>query len=501
MIYFDLRASFIFTKEISDLYSVFDNFFNNNTDKILSKNDEVGSTIEDFNINDNKLTIHLKSNQIVRANEALIRLKKELSNFIGFKFKIGIREVLINFFIIKIEADNGVDIETLPYVKNIDYENDRYIKIVFDTETEQKLTFSEIEKRIPDRIITLIKNKLEDYGGKNEHWELLWESEDKKFESNEDPTELMLNEGWIKRGYNRGQWIYGPEATYLFRTFEKIVLKELLEPLKYTEMIFPKLVSWDVWMKSGHAQGVYPEIYYVCPPKTRDPKYWEDVKNIYNITKEVPVDLIKEKIDVPIGGMCYAQCPSFWGFLQGETLASDQLPLKVYDHSGTSHRYESGGIHGIERVDEFHRLELVWVGTKEDTLEQAENLKKKYNHIFEDILEIKWRTAWVTPWFMAQEGKHGLSDMKDAGTVDYEALTPYNNKWIEIQNLSINANKYTKGFNVKSQDNKLLWSGCSGVGLERWAAAFISQHGLNSEKWPKKFKEYFKNMPKGIKTL
>ncbi len=108
-------------------------------------------------------------------------------------------------------------------------------------------------------------------------------------------------------------------------------------------MIFPKLVPWEVWMRSGHAQGVYPEIYYVCPPKTRDPEYWEDVKNIYNITKEIPIDLIENKIDSPIGGMCYAQCPSFWGFLQGETVSIDQLPLKVYDHSGTSHRYESGG--------------------------------------------------------------------------------------------------------------------------------------------------------------
>jgi seryl-tRNA synthetase len=133
-------------------------------------------------------------------------------------------------------------------------------------------------------------------------------------------------------------------------------------------------------------------------------------------------------------------------------------------------------------VDEFHRLELIWVGTKEDTLEHAENIKEKYKYIFEDILEIKWCTAWVTPWFMAQEGKYGLSDMKDAGTVDYEALIPYNDKWIEIQNISINAVKYTKGFNVKSQNNKILRSGCSGVGLERWAAAFISQHGLNSEK-------------------
>ena len=490
----------VFTKDITDLKEVIYKFLNENTKKILTKNGEIGCSINDFKIEKNILTIKFESNQLIRAHEVLIRLKKELSNFTGKKFKIGIRDVLIKYFDIKMESKKSLNIKNLPYVKNIEY-GDKCIVILFDTESENKITYSEIEKRIPDRIITLLKNKMNDYGGKNEHWELLWESEDKKFKFKEDPTKVMEKEGWIKRGYNRGQWIYGPQATHLFRTFEKITLKELLEPLGFSEMIFPKLVPWEVWMRSGHAQGVYPEIYYVCPPKTRDPEYWEDVKNIYNITKEIPIDLIENKIDSPIGGMCYAQCPSFWGFLQGETVSIDQLPLKVYDHSGTSHRYESGGIHGIERVDEFHRLELVWLGTRKETLEMAEEIKEKYKNIFENILELKWRTAWVTPWFMAQEGKKGLSDMEGAGTVDYEAITPYNNKWIEFQNLSVNADKYTKGFNVKSQNNKKLWSGCSGIGLERWTAAFISQHGINIENWPDKFKKYFGKLPLGIKTL
>ena len=294
-----------------------------------------------------------------------------------------------------------------------------------------------------------------------------------------DPTEEMQKAGWIKHGSSRGQWIYGPEATHVFRTFEKIVLEEIVGPLCYREMIFPKLDTWDVWKKSGHAQGVYPEIYFVCPPKTRDPAFWEEVMDHYKVTHEVPLELVKEKIDLPIGGMCYAQCPTFWGFLQGMTLPSEEMPITVFDRSGTSHRYESGGIHGIERVDEFHRIEIVWLGTKAQVLAEAEKLKACYKHIFEDILELHWRTAWVTPWFMAQEGKTGLSEMSGAGTVDYEAVLPYNGNWIEFQNLSVNGEKYPKGFTVKSQSGEALWSGCSGVGLERWASAFLSQKGLD----------------------
>jgi len=36
-------------------------------------------------------------------------------------------------------------------------------------------------------------------------------------------------------------------------------------------------------------------------------------------------------------------------------------------------------------------------------------------------------------------------------------------------------NCLSKGFNVKSQSNKELWSGCSGIELERWASAFYAK--------------------------
>jgi seryl-tRNA synthetase len=88
-----------------------------------------------------------------------------------------------------------------------------------------------------------------------------------------------------------------------------------------------------------------------------------------------------------------------------------------------------------------------------------------------------------------------------AGTVDYEAILPYSGAWIEFQNLSINGDKYPRGFNVKAQSNEQLWSGCSGVGLERWTSAFLGQKGLDPENWPEAFRERFGEMPKLIRFL
>lgn len=498
---FNLTAILVTSLNITNYKNEIINYLKNAENTFLSKGApaENGAKVKVLNIKDNNIELLITSGKYVRSHDALLRIKKNISIFLGSKFKIGIRSIDIIKFIIQIPSDGYKININIPYIKSFIFK-ENYLEI------ELKINEKDIQKQIPDRIINLIEEKInkEKYGSKSEHWTLLWESEDKIFNYFIDPTSEMIKKKWIQRGSNRGQWIYGPEITKIFKTFEKIVEVEILKKLDFNEMIFPKLVTWDVWKKSGHANGIYPEMYYVCTPNTRDPKYWEDVIDYYKITHEIPKKLLKEKISDPIGGLCYAQCPPSWLFFQGKTISNDSLPIKIYDRSGTSHRYESGGIHGIERVDEFHRIEIVWIGNKESVIKISKDLHERYSFIFNKILNLKWRKAWVTPWFMAQEGLNGLSEDNNVGTTDYEAPLPYrgsNSEWLEFQNLSINGIKYPKGFNVKSQNGEQLWSGCSGIGMERWASVFLSQYGLNPNNWPKEFIEYFGSYPKEIKFL
>jgi seryl-tRNA synthetase len=193
----------------------------------------------------------------------------------------------------------------------------------------------------------------------------------------------------------------------------------------------------------------------------------------------------------------------YWS-LKGKTISEDSLPVLLFDKTAVSGRYESGGRHGIERVDEFHRLEPVYVGTREQLLELREKMLKQYKHVFNDIFDLEWRMAWVTPWYMQQAGEHGETT-QDCGTIDFEAYMPYRgdrkkSEWLEFQNLSIIGEKYIKAFNIKAQKS-LLWSGCSGIGLQRWATAFLAQKGLNPENWPEGFRKYLNKIPEGIKFL
>lgn len=444
-------------------------------------------------------SVHLED---VNLTEFILQLNKNLREFIGKKHKIGVKDFLILNLNINFKLKQKcLEKVKIPFVDSIEI-NNKDVKISY-----KKLDSSFIKNYYIERTVNLIEEKVmkQYYAGKGEYHKILYESKKKKDVWNKNPTEEMAKLGWLKQGPTKGKWFYGPQITAVFRAMEKIVLDKILRPLEFKEVIGSNIISADeIWLKTGHLEGMPMEIYYVNEPKTRDPKEWETFIDKIKITKQVPYEEIKNLIKTkPLMGLTYAQCPILYWFFRGKVIADEELPVLIYDKKQNSFRYESGGRHGIERVDEFHRMEIVFIGTNEQMIKMKDKLFEIYKDIFNNILEIEWRTAWVTPFYMQQAGQIKTDDKERVkGTVDYEAWLPFRGgrekEWLEFQNLSIVGDKYTKAFNIKSQ-KKELWSGCSGVGLQRWAIAFLAQKGLDPKYWPKEFKKYLPKLPKGFK--
>ena len=267
---FHLEASFRLSADAGKAEAAISDFFRE-AGPILQKGapDGCGAKITDWKLAGNRIDLVIDSDRFVRAHDALLRLRRPLSELLGKQFRIGVRGLDVNRFEIEVESERTIE-HKIPYVREIKFEGGKLL-LSLDVGPSGTLGQSEIENRIPDRIISLLEEKLQSgYGGKTEHWELLWESPCREPKFTRDPTEEMQKEGWIKHGSSRGQWIYGPEATHVFRTFEQIVLEEIIRPLGYQEMIFPKLDTWDVWKKSGHASGCLPGDLFRLP--AQDPR-------------------------------------------------------------------------------------------------------------------------------------------------------------------------------------------------------------------------------------
>jgi seryl-tRNA synthetase len=439
-----------------------------------------------------------------RPHQALLSLTRRLAEELGRTQKIGLRGFRAPRYRITIPLDAPPKAPIqLPIPHTLNFDGSRAVLELTELSEEA------LRDNYMDRAAALVQEKVrrQHYEGKEQYWALLSESPPREVRFRADPTEEMLARGWIRSGPTKGKWYLGPTAAHLLRTMEQIAREEVLIPLGFQEVVQPHHDSFDILLKTGHLEGLPGEFYYVAEPTTRDPAAWERFTDLVKITRQVPEEELRRMVTGPTAISCYAQCPTTYWWLGGRTLATDTLPVKIYDRAAVSNRYESGGRHGLERVDEFHRIEPVYLGTPAQLTELRTALLERYTRVFDQILELDWRTAWVTPFYMQQSGKVGVDDAVERvkGTIDFEAYLPYRgsrseSEWLEFQNLSIVGDKYTKAFAIKAQKGE-LWSGCSGIGLERWLTAFLAQKGLDPDGWPLAFRQRAEPMPRDIHFL
>ncbi len=481
-------------------------FLNNDYLKRGTRDVREAATIKNYKIVESKIVLEIETGVKVRLDEASLRIRNVLASNLGRKYRIGIRNLILRNPKVIIDGRTNVSIR-IPIVKNIiQNENSTIIELT-------DLDESDIKKPLFLRFLRLLEDKEQRlrWGGKAEHWSLLKSSKIKILSPiNDDPNKVLEDIGWIKR-MSIGQWLYTPPLTHLLNALKKLFIDEVLKPLGFEEAIFPKMYPLEVGIKTGHLKGVINSMIFASLPKSYNISEFEDLIDYIYVMDEVSPEDLQKYLKPPSYFLCFAQCEPFYWFFENEVLDDGSLPIKWYDHSGPSYRWESGGIHGIERVIEFHRIEVVWLGKPEQVIEIRNELLNKYEYFMDKVLDLEWRMAWVTPWYYEQTGitQKVEMDIDRPGTIDFEAWLPYrgprndNKNWLEIGNISIHGTKFTEPFRIKHNRGEILWTGCSGFGSERWLIALLAQKSFNPENWPKRFFEYVSKspFPRSIKTV
>lgn len=435
------------------------------------------------------------------ATDFLAQLDKQIREELGKKFKTTIKDIGIINYEIDTEIEELPKTNfSIPFVKKLEFK-DKKVKLIYDN-----ISFENIKEQYVEKSIKLIKDKIkqQNYSGKQEFREVVWRGKERKLTYNSDPAEDLEKKEWIRRTGAKGQFVFGREFTALMNVMKELLIETVYQPLGFYEMIFPKFEIWDITKKSGHAKNMYPNVYFVGVPKNSSPEFWEEIMDLYAITGKIPEEKIKEKIDVS-GIMSYAQCPPFWPYLKNKIIDEKSLPLLIYDWSGPTYRNESGGIHGLDRLEEFHRVETMFIGTKQQVIETWQKLKDAFRKFYDEVLDIETNIIRVTPWWMVHEGIRSEKTTEEIGTFDFETYLPYRGdrkeEWLEVGNVSSNGDKYPVAWNVKSRKQEYLWSGCGGTSFERIIVSFLAQKGLEQENWPEKVRKKYEEKIKKINSL
>ena len=463
-----------------------------------AKDPAEAAKILDWSIEDSRLILQLESGRKVRIDDAALRIRNAFLRDFCRKHKVGVRELILRDTVLELDGRLGVYLK-VPFIRDIEVRDEK--TYIYFTE----LTESEFKKQIFVRLIRLLEEKeaKEKWKGKAEHWQLIKQSREKiKVPFREDPNKILEDIGWIKR-FAIGQWIFTPPFTYLMNMMKNLLYEEVLKPLGFQEAVFPKIYPLEIGLKTGHLKGTINSMLFSCLPKSYEISEYEDLIDYMHVVNKVPTDLLTKHLKPPGYFLCFAQCEPFYQFFSGEIMGEDNLPVKWFDKSGPSFRWEAGGIHGVERVIEFHRVEIVWLGKPEQVIDIRNRLLERYEYFMDRVLDLEWRWAWVTPWYYEQAGEIREVEMNidQPGTIDFEAWLPYRGErgdrkaWLEIGNISIHGVKFTKPFRIKHSRKETLWTGCSGFGTERWLISFLAQKGFDPSNWPSPIREYLRKNP------
>jgi len=460
------------------------------------------ANIDDWRIVGKKLELTIKSGRYVRAHDALFRLTKLLSEELGKKHKIGLRGLKASEYRVVLPVSGTLseqarhELADLP--SKISYKEEVALAKGIEPRTISitlilpELNEASLRSRAIDRLVAqavdiitkvrapVIAPKVVQQGPPVEH------------PFKEDPFEVAKRLGWIVEFPGRGQWIYSPQYAKLLMALEGLIVEEIALKLGFEEVLFPKLIPLEVIQKMPGYLDELPEgMYYVCPPP-REPEAFADFKKQLKLTRRVPTDELEKCLKEPAYVLAPAQCEPFYHLLSRRKLRLEDMPVKFFDRSGWTYRWEGGAVEGLLRVQEFRRIEFVYAGKPDDVVEIRDAVKDKSIKIARD-LGLEWRLLVATPFYMRTGGiEEDTSDSRNVATYDIEARLPYKDGWLEIGSYNVNRTKFNKTFRIKEVKDREIWTGCCGFGSSRWALGFLAQHGFDQKKWPQKIMERMK---------
>jgi len=170
------------------------------------------------------------------------------------------------------------------------------------------------------------------------------------------------------------------------------------------------------------------------------------------------------------------------------TLSNQRIDGQAVTWQGRVFRYESRNVAGLDRLWEFNVRELVFVGSEDYVndcrraalpliIELAAHLD--LDCMIETATDPFFATVSVAKkfWQQAQEVKNEIMMPIDAGMNG----TP---RRIACGSINLHGSFFGDRFDIAAGTDEAAFTGCIGLGIERWVLAGFAQHGLAPERWP-----------------
>jgi seryl-tRNA synthetase len=153
--------------------------------------------------------------------------------------------------------------------------------------------------------------------------------------------------------------------------------------------------------------------------------------------------------------------------------------LQVVTARGKSFRHEEKYHRGLERLWDFTIREIVFIGGREEVLARRREFLERILRLAED-LQLVGRCEVASDPFFGHADVAGKSSSQRLLELKYELrLDVGEGRDIAVGSFNRHESRFGEAFGIRLPDGATAFTACAGFGLERFAYAFVCQHGLN----------------------
>ena len=383
---------------------------------------------------------------------------------------------------IRMELPVTVPEELLSDVQSrLHYADENVFDITIDPVLRNAVTLSIAEEHVDhlslttDKIERLIRRSLDDRPADSP--EILVDRSDAANVWGRNPMDWLVEHNQAFP-LGPGQYGLGPMVLGLIRYFDEQFLK-IADQHRAVHQQFPVLIPTDVMSRADYFSSFPHSCCFVEHLR-------QDIDVIEGFSSRCKLDACAQPTPPELAPPNFMLAPAVcyhWYHQLADSRVPGDSP-KLVTAAGKCFRYEAGCMQSLERMWDFTMREIICLGTRDQVIAFRKKTIEQLT-AFLDSLGLVYRIENATdPFFVG--GAAAKAKFQNAFRLKYEILMPlgYKDGSLAVGSFNHHQDFFGKSFNITLPDGSHAQTGCTAMGLERWAFAFLCRHSPDIKRWP-----------------
>lgn len=301
---------------------------------------------------------------------------------------------------------------------------------------------------------------------------------DKEMLNTENIFNELIEKGIVKE-ISTGVFAYSDIFLKVFRYFNNKIDengRKLFSDI--TEYEFPVLYPVHDYKTGGYFESFPHHIMFQSLIKN-------DIDVIDRFASEgIQEDKIGQDMKNPVNVLRHAACVPVYSILSNSTLNTEK-PV-TYLVSGKCFRNEENNVCELARLNEFYMKEYVFIGTQEQCEKNIEKAKQLWEEWI-DTFGLNCKIVTATDSFFASNYKKlKLFQILGNSKQEFQIRLPGDDRFCACGSANFHRTHFSKPYDIKEETGSYCYTACCAFGVDRLTYAFLSQKGIDPEKWDEK---------------